>query len=148
MFRNTAQLYWYAGITLFLALAVKTGECIMCWECNSEYDRRCADDFNKGPFLMSDCSQRSLDHYPNITSTLCRKIVQKVDGQFRYIRTCGFLLEDREDCYRKAGTFNAQIEYCHCKDQPGCNSAPSVTSGSVTFLVVTVGAMFAVSNVN
>ncbi|GAB6023809.1 hypothetical protein CHUAL_008555 [Chamberlinius hualienensis] len=116
------------GLFLFFTLAIRQGVLgIFCWECNSEYDHRCKDPFRNFTFAPTDCSQRFLLHYPEHDATVCRKIVQRVKGEYRYIRSCGFLEDEKaaRGCYRRAGTFDVQIEYCQCKHDE-CNAGYSM----------------------
>ncbi|XP_064457899.1 UPAR/Ly6 domain-containing protein crok-like [Ornithodoros turicata] len=114
------------GAVLVLALMVERGRCIYCWICNSAYDRNCADPFDNITSALVDCSTRHLEHLPNVPATMCRKIVQKVYNDFRYVRDCGYLEKEKEgtECIRRAGTFSVLMKYCSCKTD-GCNAAPS-----------------------
>lgn len=123
----------FCGI-IVLVFVVKGGRAIKCWECNSHYDANCADPFENYTFALTDCSQRSLSHYPNTRASLCRKIVQKVNENYRYIRGCGWLPEEKEgvECVKRAGTFNVLVQYCNCKDD-GCNLA---TQNGISWITV------------
>merc|ERR1712211_199663 len=68
------------------------------------------------------------EHLPGLESTMCRKVRQKVNGQWRYIRSCAFLGEpgvgnDERYCIHRSGTYNIHVEYCTCRKKDGCNGA-------------------------
>ncbi|GFY42917.1 uncharacterized protein TNIN_142121 [Trichonephila inaurata madagascariensis] len=108
------------------AFTIHSGTAIKCWDCNSHYDRNCADPFRNATFALTDCDQKNLDHFPQQKASVCRKIIQKVKDDYRFVRTCGWLSSEKEntDCFKRAGTFNVLIQYCSC-DKDGCNAAPS-----------------------
>ncbi|OWR45550.1 hypothetical protein KGM_208428 [Danaus plexippus plexippus] len=59
---------------------------------------------------------------------MCRKIRQKVNGEWRYFRDCAYLGEvgiqgDERFCLMRTGTYNIFIEYCTCNSKDGCNSS-------------------------
>ena len=64
-----------------------------------------------------------------IKATMCRKIRQKVNGQWRTIRGCAFLGEPGEGtgnehhCLIHQGTYDVYMEYCTCNSKDGCNTA-------------------------
>ncbi|KFM58232.1 hypothetical protein X975_04860, partial [Stegodyphus mimosarum] len=74
---------------------------------------------------------------------MCRKIRQKVYGNWRFIRTCAFLGSPGEGtgnenyCTMRTGTYNVFMETCTCNSKDGCNGAVSLcVSYIVTFLTV------------
>lgn len=109
-----------------LAMHIHTARSIHCWECNSHYDRNCADPFQNETFALTDCDQRDLEHLPQQKATVCRKIVQKVRDDYRFVRGCGWLSNEKEgsECFKRAGTFNVLIQFCSCGGD-GCNAAPT-----------------------
>lgn len=55
-----------------------SGDAIRCYDCNSNTDPRCADPFDNSTLHMKNCAyEPALSHYPNVKSTMCRKIRQK-----------------------------------------------------------------------
>ncbi|RXG71216.1 hypothetical protein Avbf_08729 [Armadillidium vulgare] len=61
---------------------------------------------------------------------MCRKIRQKVNGQWRFKRDCARLGEpgvggDERYCIYRSGTYNIHMEYCTCDDKDGCNTSSS-----------------------
>ncbi|GIY28257.1 protein quiver [Caerostris darwini] len=118
---------------------IHTGSAIKCWDCNSHYDKNCADPFRNATFDLMDCNMRSLEHFPQQKATVCRKIIQKVRDDYRFVRGCGWLSSEKEstDCFKRAGTFNVLIQYCSC-DKDGCNAAPSILQHSWIGLLAAV----------
>jgi len=62
---------------------------------------------------------------------MCRKVRQKVNGEWRYIRSCAFLGEpglessigsgrDERYCIHRTGTYNIHVEYCTCRYEKTC----------------------------
>lgn len=106
---------------------------IKCWDCRSDNDPKCADPFDNSTLDMKDCVlQQKLPQYPDLEATMCRKIRQKVHGEWRYIRSCAFIGEpgiegDERFCLMRTGSYNIFIEYCTCNSKDGCNEAPSST---------------------
>lgn len=107
------------GIAFFAAL-ICIGNAISCYECNSgsQYNgTACGDpatDASLAPFLTT-CSGEY---------TLCRKMTQNVEGDYRVIRSCATSGRVNQ-CYGRTGTANIKLEYCEC-DKEKCNSAPSM----------------------
>lgn len=128
---------------LCLALLWESGEAIKCWECNSHADPRCADPFDNTSLPIGECAARSLPHYPNLKATMCRKIRQKVNGNWRFIRSCAFMgqpgegTNDENYCLMRTGSYDVFVETCTCKSKDGCNTA-SQQSGP--FLLLALGA--------
>ncbi|KAJ8669586.1 hypothetical protein QAD02_000845 [Eretmocerus hayati] len=109
---------------------IQDGLSIQCWKCRSDSDPKCGDPFDNSTLHIFDCAQAEpLPAYPLVKSTMCRKIRQKVNGQWRVDRSCAFLGEpgiggDERFCLMRTGTYNIFIEYCTCSSKDGCNTAP------------------------
>lgn len=107
----------------FLGLSIK------CWDCRSDSDPKCADPFDNSTLSITDCRQAdSKEHLPGVKATMCRKIRQKVHGEWRYFRSCAWMGEpgiegDERFCLMRTGTYNIFMEYCTCNSKDGCNSA-------------------------
>lgn len=107
----------------FLGLAIK------CWECRSDSDPKCADPFDNSTLSITDCRQVDpKEHIPGVQATMCRKIRQKVHGEWRYFRSCAWMGEpgiegDERFCLMRTGTYNIFMEYCTCNSKDGCNTA-------------------------
>ncbi|XP_013780410.1 uncharacterized protein LOC106464798 [Limulus polyphemus] len=116
-------------VVVFLTIQVSA---IKCWRCRSDLDPRCADPFDNTSLPITDCSVYSFEHLPGMKATMCRKMRQKVYGQWRYIRSCAFLgspgegTGDESYCLMRTGTFDVFVETCTCNSKDGCNSATSV----------------------
>ena len=97
------------------------GDSIKCWVCRSDGDPLCADPFDNTSFPISDCNkEKPLAHLPGLSSTMCRKVRQKVNGNWRYLRSCAWLGEpgigrDERYCIHRSGTYNIHVEYCTCR---------------------------------
>lgn len=60
-----------------------SGEAIICYQCNSEYDPRCGDPFDSYTLGTVNCSfQPRLEHLSHLEPTLCRKISQRGEATF------------------------------------------------------------------
>jgi len=106
---------------------------IKCWVCRSDGDQKCADPFDNTSFPITDCrTEKERTHLPGLEATMCRKVRQKVNGEWRYIRSCARLGEpgvgsDERYCIHRSGTYNIHVEYCTCRKKDGCNPASTVT---------------------
>lgn len=100
---------------MFVVLAIK------CWECRSDSDPKCADPFDNSTLSITDCKQEhEKEHLPGVKATMCRKIRQKVHGEWRYFRSCAWMGEpgiegDERFCVMRTGSYNIFMEYCTCK---------------------------------
>ncbi|KAK2720691.1 UPAR/Ly6 domain-containing protein crok-like [Artemia franciscana] len=125
--------------------AVDHGLSLKCWKCRSLEDPKCADPFDNTSIPFFDCSQEPIDpNLPGLEATLCRKIRQKVDGYWRYIRDCARLGEpgiggDERYCIQRTGTYNIYTETCTCNSKDGCNSG---TSFAPFFPLVFLGVVY------
>uniref|UniRef100_A0A1A9VMC8 Uncharacterized protein n=1 Tax=Glossina austeni TaxID=7395 RepID=A0A1A9VMC8_GLOAU len=102
---------------------------LMCYDCNSEYDRRCGDPFDPYSIGVVNCSkQEPLEHLKDkYKPILCRKTTQKVYGKVRIVRGCGYIPDERTDdgeCLKRSGTHDVQAIYCACTNDL-CNHAAS-----------------------
>uniref|UniRef100_A0A224XZC1 Putative conserved plasma membrane protein n=1 Tax=Panstrongylus lignarius TaxID=156445 RepID=A0A224XZC1_9HEMI len=115
---------------------------IKCWVCRSDSDPKCADPFDNSTVPITDCKQEDdLSHLPGVRPTMCRKIRQKVNGEWRYFRSCAYLGEpgikgDERFCLMRTGTYNIFMEYCTCNSKDGCNSAISLCSGISSLAII------------
>lgn len=139
-FRSAAGLA--VGAIIIFGFAVPRGLSIKCYQCNSEYDPRCGDPFDSFSIGEVDCNMKPKhEHLENLNATLCRKIVQKVYGKLRYIRTCGYVgdvsPEDGKLCVQRSGTYEVNVQYCACKGDL-CNGASSRQISELLLLLVTL----------
>lgn len=131
----------YCVIACFVLGSLSTVMAIKCWDCRSDSDPKCADPFDNSTVPITDCRTLGyLEHLPNVRPTMCRKIRQKVNGEWRYFRSCAYLGEpgiqgDERFCLMRTGTYNIFMEYCTCNSKDGCNSAGSLR-GSVLMGIV------------
>ncbi|XKL63537.1 hypothetical protein PGB90_005901 [Kerria lacca] len=139
----------YLIISFFLFLCfINTGDSIQCWYCNSRNDPKCADPFDNSTINMKNCAfEQSLSHYPKVKATMCRKIRQKVHGEWRYFRDCAYLGEpgiggDERYCLMRTGSYNIFVEICTCVGKDGCNSAVSLQIHAL-ILILIIGNIFA-----
>ncbi|EDS42043.1 conserved hypothetical protein [Culex quinquefasciatus] len=140
--------YWLAFGLVFITFAVQMAFSIKCWECRSDSDPKCADPFDNSTLSITDCRQvESKEHLPGVRATMCRKIRQKVHGEWRYFRSCAFMGEpgiegDERFCLMRSGTYNIFMEYCTCNSKDGCN-----TGAQFAPKLLTVGFLAAVGYV-
>ncbi|CAK1555835.1 unnamed protein product [Leptosia nina] len=126
----------------FLLNLISTALSIKCWNCRSSNDPKCADPFDNTTVPITDCTQeKGLRHLPGLRPSMCRKIRQKVNGEWRYIRDCAYLGEvgiqgDERFCLMRTGTYNIFVEYCTCNSKDGCNSASLKYASSVLIFLV------------
>lgn len=131
------------AILVIVTCCIQQGFSIKCWVCRSDSDPKCADPFDNRTVPITDCKQEpELDHLPGVLPTMCRKIRQKVNGEWRYIRNCAYMGEpgiagDERFCLMRTGTYNIFMEYCTCNSKDGCNSAPN-NLGSMPLLLLTL----------
>ncbi|CAG9855565.1 unnamed protein product [Phyllotreta striolata] len=122
----------------------RPGDVLQCYDCNSEYDPRCGDPFNPYTIGIVNCTDRNTPEHlidpvdPNrkLEPKLCRKIVQKVQGKIRVIRSCGYI-EDRHDdkkCFKRTGTKDVEVHFCSCTKSL-CNAGDR-TNGPLRILVL------------
>jgi len=120
-------------IAFIYILGIQTGESIKCWVCRSDGDPKCADPFDNTSFPIADCrTEKPREHLPGLEPTMCRKVRQKVNGNWRYIRGCAWLGEpgvgrDERYCIHRSGTYNIHVEYCTCRSKDGCNAGGRIT---------------------
>ncbi|KAK6627808.1 hypothetical protein RUM44_010287 [Polyplax serrata] len=128
---SNIPLVFMFAICTFFSIQEVVG--IKCWVCRSDVDPKCKDPFDNSSFPITDCRQEpELAHLPGIRPTMCRKIRQKVNGEWRYYRSCAYLGEpgienDERFCLMRTGTYNIFMEYCTCNSKDGCNSGSSIT---------------------
>lgn len=136
-----------ASILIFLFVVLVStfhhGEAIICYQCNSLHDPRCGDPIDPYTLGTVNCSfQPRLEHLNHLEPTLCRKIKQKVYGQERIVRGCGYITDEREntECLLRTGTHDVRAVYCSCTGDL-CNSAESHTPSlllPLTSLLLTI----------
>uniref|UniRef100_U5ES17 Putative secreted protein n=1 Tax=Corethrella appendiculata TaxID=1370023 RepID=U5ES17_9DIPT len=142
----TDKSYIFLIGVIFLSFAVHKGSSIKCWECRSDSDPKCSDPFDNSTLSITDCRQsEEKEHLPGVKATMCRKIRQKVHGEWRYFRSCAYMGEpgiegDERFCLMRTGTYNIFMEYCTCNSKDGCNSA---TSTKIQFFTVLISPMLA-----
>ncbi|XP_043465696.1 uncharacterized protein LOC122500704 [Leptopilina heterotoma] len=130
-------------LLLIFTCFIEPGSSIKCWSCRSDSDPKCADPFDNTTVPIIDCNQEASPlHLEGVKSTLCRKIRQKVNGEWRYFRHCAFLGEpgiegDERFCLMRTGTYNVFMEYCTCNSKDGCNTATSNQVHWLTFFFLT-----------
>ena len=102
---------------------------IKCWDCRSDNDPKCSDPFDNSTLAITDCNHEpDMEHLPGVRPTMCRKIRQKVHGEWRYFRSCAYMGEpgiegDERFCLMRTGSYNIFMEFCTCNSKDGCNGA-------------------------
>lgn len=130
--RGTFSLSLFALVAAASLFAIKSGqvEGIKCWVCQSSIDPKCADPFDNNTLPIVDCDAHPRDELDTSNRALiCRKMRQKVNGDWRTSRSCGYL-EDNFKEGRCVVNYANDIyrEVCSCKSKDGCNSADSKLS--------------------
>lgn len=148
---------------LLLNFNVNYISAIKCYVCQSNVDPKCADPFDNLTLPITDC-----DEYPRadlvqkseldvieekgffatfglsapvkpLRATMCRKVRQKVNGEWRTIRGCGYLAPAQQQqsqsssaskelsniCEIRHGTYDIFMETCNCNSKDGCNGSNS-----------------------
>ncbi|XP_034668225.1 uncharacterized protein LOC117901543 [Drosophila subobscura] len=114
---------------VLLCFLLQTAQAIKCWDCRSDSDPKCGDPFDNSTLAITDCQQApELEHLKGVRPTMCRKIRQKVHGEWRYFRSCAYMGEpgiegDERYCLMRTGSYNIFMEYCTCNSKDGCNGA-------------------------
>ncbi|EDW04150.1 uncharacterized protein LOC6562531 [Drosophila grimshawi] len=134
---------------VLLCCALQTAYGIKCWDCRSDNDPKCGDPFDNSTLAITDCQQApELDHLRGVRPTMCRKIRQKVHGEWRYFRSCAYMGEpgiegDERFCLMRTGSYNIFMEFCTCNSKDGCNGAGLQKSNllAVLFGTFSVGAV-------
>ncbi|XP_012230027.1 UPAR/Ly6 domain-containing protein crok [Linepithema humile] len=125
--------FCFLVVVLLFFFYAQEGLSIKCWVCRSDSDPKCADPFDNSTVPITDCNQEPRlnfsKKYQDVKATMCRKIRQKVHGEWRYFRSCAYMGEpgiggDERFCLMRTGTYNIFMEYCTCNSKDGCNSAP------------------------
>ncbi|XP_012273160.1 uncharacterized protein LOC105695803 [Orussus abietinus] len=134
----------FLAVMALLICFVERGFAIKCWECRSDADPKCADPFDNSTVPITDCKQENeLSHLPGVKPTMCRKIRQKVHGEWRYFRSCAYMGEpgiggDERFCLMRTGTYNIFMEYCTCNSKDGCNSAPRISGSQLALMLISI----------
>ncbi|XP_043259785.1 uncharacterized protein LOC122401615 [Colletes gigas] len=129
---------------LALLCYIEQVDSIKCWVCRSDSDPKCADPFDNTTVPITNCKQEpDLEHLPGIRPTMCRKIRQKVNGIWRYFRSCAYMGEpgiagDERFCLMRTGTYNIFMEYCTCNSKDGCNTASSDQGSLIMSITATI----------
>merc|ERR1712186_300302 len=118
--RMYSKLITSAATIILLLCLVETGSGIKCHICNSYDSYHCGDPFYypdkpKTDKFLQECGTDQ-------QYTFCRKIYQKVRGDVRIIRGCGYIKDEKNrTCYTTVlEEYNTEV--CSC-DTDGCNSA-------------------------
>lgn len=168
------QLWPIASVVVILIAVVEVDRrqvaAIKCYVCQSNVDPKCADPFDNLTLPITDC-----DAYPRadlavkseldvaekglfsmftqtapvkpVRATMCRKTRQKVNGEWRTIRGCGYLgppgdlplsqQDTSTHCQARHGAYDVFVENCVCNNKDGCNGAQDGETISKTLLILT-----------
>ncbi|KAJ8920005.1 hypothetical protein NQ315_006535, partial [Exocentrus adspersus] len=128
---------------------------LQCYVCNSAYDPRCGDPFNPYSIGVINCTDRAPPEHlrdylhldRSVEPVVCRKMVQKVEGQVRVVRSCGYIRDSHDDkkCYRRTGTTAVEVIHCSCTSRL-CNSGPLSQNPSLVLVLVTVAITIAITS--
>lgn len=163
-----------------------TIEAIKCYVCQSNIDPKCADPFDNLTLPITDC-----DAYPRadlvakseydlveeksfflsfgqqptarpLRATMCRKIRQKVNGEWRTIRGCGYLgapgnsapeSSETNNCHIRHGNYDIFMESCACNSKDGCNASIGKLDIGASHLILLLSSLattmlYFISNLN
>ncbi|KAL1497957.1 hypothetical protein ABEB36_008835 [Hypothenemus hampei] len=147
----------FCPVFLVVVLVIlNTSDAIKCWDCRSDADSKCSDPFDNKTFAYTDCDQvkpityiYDKDNYKTQKATMCRKIRQKVNGVWKYFRSCAFLGEigvqgDERFCLMRTGTYNIFMEYCTCNSKDGCNTSSNLSLSSNVLFISLLSSYFLV----
>lgn len=125
--------------TLAVLLAmVPTGLGVKCYSCNSAEHLQgsgCKD--KPDEIYLKNCDEEDVEL--NRTYTMCRIMVQEVEGDTRIVRTCATAGRPERGCIDRTGTSKIKLRYCECDNGDGCNAADRMTSHHImTSLVLLI----------
>lgn len=110
----------FSAIVFFIA--VKEGQSILCFNCNSYIEQDCS---------LEVVPEKYKTECPDSTYNICRKIKQVIDFEVnglqpntRIIRMCGKQDEEPNKCYQRSGFGGRQV-VCGC-DKEGCNASSTI----------------------
>ncbi|XP_067622560.1 UPAR/Ly6 domain-containing protein crok [Eurosta solidaginis] len=133
-----------AFLALFFGCFLHLGLTIKCWDCRSDNDPKCGNPFDNSSLVITDCAQEpELPHLPGVRPTMCRKIRQKMHGEWRYFRSCAYMGEpgiegDERFCLMRTGSYNIFMEYCTCNSKDGCNGSGLLRTNKTAYLLSTL----------
>jgi|ERR1712136_436017 len=141
----TYRLGVFTLVVLIYLFAIQEGDGIKCYTCSSLEDPKCGDPFDNTSVPFPDCSTidenfKTKLHYLETPPTMCRKLRQKIHGEWRYIRSCAILGQpgiggDERYCLQRSGSYNIHVESCLCNSRDGCNSGNLAQSISPITLI-------------
>jgi len=118
-----SKLITSAATIILLLCLVETGSGIKCHICNSYDSYHCGDPFYYPDNPEKPKTEKFLKECGTDQQyTFCRKIYQKVRGDVRIIRGCGYIHDEKNrTCYTTVlEEYNTEVCSCHVD---GCNSA-------------------------
>ncbi|CAI4233041.1 unnamed protein product [Auanema sp. JU1783] len=120
-------------------------ENISCYSCVSYIDKDCEEvDPVKSAGLIKQCEPIEVQYQSEKLNAIgCRKIVQKVEGEFSTSRECAYTGQD-VDGYKKTGNHAVYKIYYQCTNtQPGepCNTVSGL-GYYLTFIAAVISAYF------
>jgi hypothetical protein len=138
---NSLQLA-FAILGVVLIVGTENALGIKCHICNSgdQYEGKECEELSSDKFLM-DCNEfGEKNNFPEyINATMCRKMDQTVQDDYRVVRSCA--QTGRTDrCIERTGTRNIKVTYCEC-DTEGCNTAAELTIPVFTVLITALVAV-------
>ncbi|XP_054742752.1 uncharacterized protein LOC129247597 [Anastrepha obliqua] len=131
-------------VIILLMCLLHMGCAIKCWDCRSDNDPKCGNPFDNSSLVITDCAQEpELSHLPGVRPTMCRKIRQKMHGEWRYFRSCAYMGEpgiegDERYCLMRTGSYNIFMEYCTCNSKDGCNGGNLLSRNKFAIFLSTI----------
>ncbi|ELT89990.1 hypothetical protein CAPTEDRAFT_198213 [Capitella teleta] len=135
------------ALALFAAFCVLSyygADSLHCYVCNNHKDyqgKECDAPEEHEDTLLKNCADEGIINKMNYT--MCRKMVQEVEGETRVVRTCATHGKPGS-CVERTGTKQVRVEYCECegdKCNSGTHNAPQVILSTCVALVVAIKAL-------
>ncbi|XP_060665287.1 uncharacterized protein LOC132797545 isoform X2 [Drosophila nasuta] len=135
---------------VILSFLVSTGYAILCYQCNSMFNKDCGPNFEANGIDLIDCSHVTPSHqvgeyFPWQYATGCMKKTLKViyfedTGHHHFIRSCYFgNVDNKIGCQTNKNSFALEELACDVCTEDGCNGSASLTpiaSGIILFVGV------------
>lgn len=116
---------------------------LKCFQCNSEVDQACADDFAEESPALVKAFFRNCPDKDGEAAGFCRKSKMwfEVNGETRVHRDCGYKRRENYTCYQQRADDHV-VDVCQCDDE-GCNAASDISINIAMTITLFFGAVLA-----